>query len=78
MAEEISFQKEVAELMIDLSLFINKINPNPFVALAGIEIFKDTILDQYYFGNKIDYSLIKITNREVRDLYLRIFFTRYL
>lgn len=54
MTGEISFQKEVAELMIDLSLLINKINPNPFVALAGIEIFKNTIIDQYCFGIEID------------------------
>mgnify|MGYP003395410832 FL=1 len=77
MVEEISFQKEVGELMIDLSLFVNKINPNPFIALAVIEIFKNKMIDRYIFGNE---RPVKITNREVRDLYdqLQIFFKRYL
>lgn len=69
MTEEISFQKEVAELMIDLSLFVDRINPNPLVAIAGIEIFKNNIINQYFLCNKIEDSLVKITNREVRDLY---------
>lgn len=51
MTEDISFQKDVAELMIDLSLFVNKINPNPFVALAVIEIFKNKMMYRYIFGN---------------------------
>lgn len=62
--------------MIDLSLFFDKINPNPLVAIAGIEIFKNKIINQYFFDNEIEDSLVKITNREVRDLYdqLWIFF----
>ena len=76
MTEEISFQQEIAELMMDLSLFVTKINPSPLVALAGFEIFKNKMMYQYFFGNKIDDSLLNITNRDVRDLYdqLGIFF----
>lgn len=76
MAEEISFQQEIAELMMDLSLFVTKINPSPLVALAGFEIFKNKMMYEYLFGKKIDDLSINITNREVRDLYdqLGIFF----
>ena len=60
-----------------LKLTVNKINPNPFIALAVIEIFKNKMIDRYIFGNE---RPVKITNREVRDLYdqLQIFFKRHL
>lgn len=76
MAEEISFQQQMAELMVDLSLFVTKINPSPLVALAGFEIFKNKMMYEYIFGKKIDDLQLNITNREVRDLYdqLEIFF----
>jgi len=76
MTEEISFQQEIAELMMDLSLFVTKIHPSPLVALAGFEIFKNKMMYEYIFGKKIDDLSINITNREVRDLYdqLGIFF----
>ena len=80
MTEEIPFQQEIAELMMDLSLFVTKINPSPIVALAGFEIFKNKMMYEYIFGKKIDDLQLNITNREVRDLYdqLGIFFKRNL
>lgn len=76
MTKEILFQQQIADLMVDLSLFVTKINPNPLVALAGFEIFKNKVTYEYLTGNKIDDSLLHITDREVRDLYdqLVIFF----
>lgn len=76
MAKEIPFQQQVADLMIDLSLFVTKMHPSPLVALAGFEIFKNKVTYEYLTGNKINDSLLNITNRDVRDLYdqLGIFF----
>lgn len=76
MAKEIPFQQQVADLMVDLSLFVTKINPSPLVSLAGFEIFKNKMMYEYLTGNKISDSLLNITDRDVRDIYdqLGIFF----
>lgn len=52
MTEEISFQQQMAELMMGLSLFVTKINPSPLVALAGFEIFKNKMMHEYISGKK--------------------------
>lgn len=76
MTKDIPFQQQVADLMVDLSLFVTKINPSPLVSLAGFEIFKNKMMYEYLTGNKINDSLLNITDRDVRDLYdqLGIFF----
>ena len=76
MAKEVTFQQQVADLMVDLSLFVTKIHPSPLVSLAGFEIFKNKVMYEYLTGNKVDESHLNITDRDVRDLYdqLGIFF----
>lgn len=43
------FQKKVGETLIDLSEFLKKMNPNPFVAIAALEIYKTQIISWNIF-----------------------------
>ena len=49
MSEINPFQKSVGETLIDLSEFLKKINPNPFVAIAAFEIYKSQIISWNIF-----------------------------
>jgi hypothetical protein len=49
MSEINPFQKSVGETLIDLSEFLKKINPNPFVAIAAFEIYKIQIISWNIF-----------------------------
>jgi hypothetical protein len=53
------FQKSVGETLIDLSEFLKKINPNPFVAVAALEIYKIQI---------ISWSIFDMDTRQSRSI----------
>ena len=55
------FQKSVGETLIDLSEFLRKINPNPFVAIAAFEIYKTQIISWNIF------DMDKRQSRGIRD-----------
>lgn len=61
------FQKTTEETLIDLSEFLKKINPNPFVAIAAFEIYKSQIISWNIFDMDVRQSR-SIMSNEVIEL----------
>jgi hypothetical protein len=60
------FQKTTGETLIDLSEFLKKINPNPFVAIAAFEIYKSQIISWNIFDMDIRQSRSIMSDEVVR------------